>query len=275
MSKYIIRCTTSLAFALMLVAGACGKNDNQAAQDTTLNQDLALANQDTGAKPALTDVPANGAATAPAPAARAPAPRAPARTSTRTTTSSGNTITRGTGAASNVGTIAAGTTLNLSSGTRVCTNTFKVGDHFTATVREAVTGSNGATIPAGASANVEVTELKRSENANDKVVMGFRVTSISFGGHTYSVSATTSYAQIDKVRSEPKSKDVQKVATGAAIGAIAGQILGKNTKSTVIGAAGGAAAGAVTAAVTANYEGCVPAGGRITVTLNSGVQVNT
>jgi len=157
----------------------------------------------------------------------------------------------------------------------VCTNTFKVGDHFTATVREAVTGSNGATIPAGASANVEVTELKRSENANDNVVMGFRVTSISFGGRTYSVSATTSYAQIDKVKSQPKSKDVQKVATGAAIGAIAGQILGKNTKSTVIGAATGAAAGAVTAAVTSNYEGCVPAGGRITVTLNSGVQVNT
>jgi len=67
MSKYIIRCTTSLAFALMLVAGACGKNDNQAA-DTTLNKDLALANQDTGAKPALTDVPATGAAKSPAPA---------------------------------------------------------------------------------------------------------------------------------------------------------------------------------------------------------------
>jgi hypothetical protein len=171
--------------------------------------------------------------------------------------------------------IAGGSTLNLSAGSRICTNTNHVGDRFTATVREAITGSNGAVIPAGASVQVEVTQLKRSENANDNVVMGFRVVSVSFGGRTYPISATTSYAQVDKVKNQPTSKDAQKVATGAAIGAIAGQILGKNTKSTVIGGAIGAAAGAGAAAATSNYEGCVPAGGRITVTLNSGVTVNT
>jgi outer membrane lipoprotein SlyB len=119
-----------------------------------------------------------------------------------------------------------------------------------------------------------VTELKRSENANDNVVMGFRVVSVSFGGHTYPVSATTSYAQVTKVKNQPKSKDVQKVVGGAAIGAIAGQILGKSTKATVIGAAAGGAAGAAAAAATANYEGCVNSGGRITATLNSATQVN-
>ncbi len=290
MSKYILRNSVSLAFAV-LAATACGSNDKTAdtlAQDTSLNRDLQLANTDSAAQPALTDVPASGA---PAPIASGPAATrtaTPARTtpsrttttprpSTSTaTTSSGNTVTRNTGASpSSVGVIAAGSTLNLSSSSRICTNTNNVGDRFTATVRESISGSNGAVIPAGASVQVEVTQLKRSENANDNVVMGFRVVSVSFGGKTYPVSATTSYAQVDKIKNQPSGKDAQKVATGAAIGAIAGQILGKNTKSTVIGGAVGAAAGAGAAAATANYEGCVPSGGRITVTLNSGVTVNT
>jgi len=178
------------------------------------------------------------------------------------------------GTAARVGTIPAGATLNLASGSKICTNTNKVGERFAATVTDAVVGSNGAVIPAGATANVEVTELKRSENANDNVVMGFRVVSVSFGGHTYPVSATTSYAQVSKVKNQPKGKDVQKVVGGAAIGAIAGQILGRSTKATVIGGAVGAAAGAGAAAATANYEGCVNSGGRITATLNSSTQVN-
>jgi hypothetical protein len=41
----------------------------------------------------------------------------------------------------------------------------------------------------------------------------------------------------------------------------------------VIGAAAGAAAGTAAAAATANFEGCVPDGGRITISLDSPVQV--
>ena len=102
--------------------------------------------------------------------------------------------------------------------------------------------------------------------------MEFAVHSVSFGGKTYPISASVADAQVDRVK-EPKSKDVQKVVGGAAIGAIAGQILGKSTKGTLIGAAAGAAAGAGVAAGTANYDGCVPDGGNISITLNSPLQV--
>jgi hypothetical protein len=282
MVQYISRLNASLALSLALVAGACAKSDNTAAADSALNKDIQLANGDTSARPTLSDVPA-GTVTNPAPATTAPR-KATTTTRTKTTTtrtpttsvtSSGNTVTRTpSGNAARVGTIAAGSTLNLASTSTICTNTNKVGEHFTATVTNAVTGSNGAVIPAGATADVEVTELKRSENANDNVVMGFRVVSVRFGGHTYPVSATTSYAQVSKVRNQPKSKDIQKVVGGAAIGAIAGQILGRSTKATVIGAAVGGAAGAGAAVATANYEGCVNSGGRITATLNSSTQVN-
>jgi hypothetical protein len=287
MVQYIPRLKASLVLSLVLIAGACtAKKDDTLAQDTLLNKDIQLANGDTAARPTLSDVPA-GTTTNPAPSAsRTTTTRTTTRATTRTpttttrtpttsVTSSGNTVTRTSGGtAARVGTIAAGSTLNLASGSTICTNTNKVGDRFSATVSNAITGSNGAVIPAGATADVEVTELKRSENANDNVVMGFRVVSVRFGGHTYPVSATTSYAQVSKVKNQPKSKDVQKVVGGAAIGAIAGQILGHSTKATVIGAAVGGAAGAGAAAATANYEGCVNSGGRITATLNSPTQIN-
>ena len=283
MVQYIPRLKASLVLSFALVVGACSNKDDTAAADSALNADIQLANRDSAAQPALTDVPA-ATATDPAPSAAAPRPTTTTRrtptTTTRTTprtttTASGNTVTRTpAGSAARVGTIPAGATLNLASGEKICTNTNRVGERFNATLTSAVSGSNGAVIPAGATATVEVTELKRSENANDNVVMGFRVVSVSFNGRTYPVSATTSYAQVNKVRNQPKSKDVQKVVGGAAIGAIAGQILGKSTKATVIGAAVGGAAGAGAAAATANYEGCVNSGGRITATLNSSTQVN-
>lgn len=278
MVQYIPRLKASLVLSLALVAGACAKTDNTAAADSALNKDIQLANSDTAARPALTDVPAGSAATTPSTSAPRTTTKTTPRTTTRTpttrTTSSGNTVTRTpAGSAAKVGTIPAGATLSLTSGSKICTNTSKVGERFNATVATPVVGSNGAVIPAGAVAAVEVTELKRSENMNDNVRMGFRVVSVSYGGHTYPVSATTTDAQVTKVRNQPKNKDVQKVVGGAAIGAIAGQLLGRSTKATVIGAAAGGAAGAATAAATANYEGCVNSGARITATLNSSTQV--
>lgn len=295
MSKYISRWGAPLALAALL-SGACvdSNNEDSLAQDTSLTRDLEMANQDTLSQPALQDVPAlespSAVATNPAPAATprrtsgttvrtpprrtaprpapAPAPAAP------TTTASGNTVTRGrSGSERAVGSIPAGSEISLASNSRVCTNTHRVGQRFSATVSNSVTGSNGAVIPAGATATVEITELNRSENARDEIRMGFRIVSVTFNGRTYQLDATTTYANIDRVRNQPKEKDVQKVVGGAAIGAIIGQVLGKDTKSTVIGAATGAAAGTAAAAATSNYEGCVPSGGRITVRLDSSAQV--
>ena len=288
---------TPLALSTVLAFAACTvsekKADTTLAADPALTKDLALAGRDTTVQPALKDVPATpAAAPAPAPApvrANTPAPKPKAtpvkvvhkaepapRTST---TASGNTVTKNpTGSASgnaggSVGTVASGTSLSLRSNSRVCTNTYTAGQTFSATVASPVSGSNGASIPAGATVSLEVTNLKRSENATDKIVMEFAVKSVSFGGHTYPMSATVADAQIDRVRNQPKDKDVQKVVGGAIVGAIAGQILGKSTKSTIIGAGAGAAAGAGVAVGTANYEGCLPDGGNIAVNLTGPLQV--
>jgi hypothetical protein len=301
MSKYIRRLGAPFVMVAALAFSACtvsdSKSDTSLARDTALNRDLELANRDSAVQPQLRDVPATPAAEtpAPAPARTTPAPRpAPSRPVTRPTpkpaattppapttrtTASGNTETRnapGTAASNGggaVGTIASGSSLSLRSNSRVCTNTYTVGQTFSATVDNAVSGTNGASIPSGATVTLEVTNLKRSENANDKIIMEFAVKSVSFGGRSYPVSGTVANADVERVRNQPKNKDIQKVAAGTAIGAIAGQILGHSTKSTIIGAAAGAAAGAGTAAATANYEGCVPDGGSIAVNLTAPLQV--
>lgn len=295
MSKYTRRLGAS-AFTAIALLGACSKADNKVdstalKSDSTLNRDLALAGRDTAAQPQLKDVPTTPAASEPkannpparvnrpsqsgstkAPANR-PAPTPPAPTKT----ASGNTVTTNPSAGSNpsssgggaVGSIAAGTELTSHANSKICTNTNAVGDHVTATIDNAVSGTNGASIPSGATLNLTVTSLKRSENANDPVVMEFAVNSVTFGGHTYPIDATMTSASIDRVRDQPQSKDVQKVAVGAVAGAIAGKILGKSTKGAVIGGAAGAAAGAAAAAATANYQGCINSGSNISVKLNS------
>jgi YMGG-like Gly-zipper len=281
---------TSLVAALALTFGACRdkQSDDVLAQDTSLTRDLALANRDTASQPQLKDVPVEAE---PAPVAAEPAPasrvrtrvaaarprtivRTPARPAlpaepevgTSAVTSSGNTVTaEAKGSEHALGTVSVGSEISFYAGQKVCTNTNQVGDRFTAQIGEPVQGSNGSVIPAGSSAVVEITSLKRSERANDNIEVGLRVASITFNGKTYPVTSEVSYAQIERVRGE--SNTGRDAVKGAAIGAILGQILGHRTKSTIIGAAGGAAAGAAIGAANAKVDGCVPSGGRITIKL--------
>jgi hypothetical protein len=276
-----------------LTLGACSdeRKSDVLAEDTSLTRDLALANQDTASKPELRDVPVapepapvfSEPAPAPAPAprrptaavVRKPAPRvttkpAPAAPETPTVqvTATGNTErVSERGSEQPLGVVTSGSENSLAAGQRICTNPNSVGDRFTAQIADPVMGANGTVIPVGATAVVSITSLHRSEKAGENIEIGLRVESISYAGKTYPVSSETTYAQVDRVRAESNGETARKVVTGAAIGAVLGQILGRKTKSTVIGAGAGAAAGAVIANRNADYDGCVPAGGRITIRL--------
>jgi hypothetical protein len=285
-----------IGLAVLLVAAATvacsdAKKNDVLAEDTSLTRDLALANQDTVSKPELRDIPV---AAEPTPVEAEPEPqpvRAPRRTPATVTrrpaarsapkpaeprpeapkvhiTPTGNTE-RATerGSEQPLGVVSTGSEISLTSGQRVCTNTNSIGDKFTAQIADPVMGANGTVIPVGATAVVSITSLHRSEKAGDNIEIGLRVESISYAGKTYPLSSETTYAQVDRVRAESSGSTAAKVATGAAIGAVLGQILGHKTKSTVIGAGAGAAAGAVIANRNADYDGCVPAGGRITIRL--------
>lgn len=292
MSQYIRASRWPAALVLAVTLAACGGDrpaDDTLAQDSALTRDLEMVGGDTALQPQLEDVPPVVAETPPAkaPATKAPAAKRPqptrpatppvAATPPRdtTVTSSGNTVTAGPGSAERTATIAAGSMLSLDAADKVCTNTNRIGDRFVATLKSPVAGTNGGQIPAGAAVTIELTELKRSENANDQIRMGFRVVNIAFDGRTYPLDADVQTAEITRVRSSSGGDDAKKVIGGAVAGAVIGQILGKRSKSTIIGAAAGAAAGGAAAAATGNYEGCVNAGGDISVKLNSSLVLAT
>ncbi len=256
MTKHI-RVTCAPFLVLALLAAACG---GDAADDT---REIELA--PTTADADLSDTAATTAEPEPeqAPVTKAPAPRPQPNTPARTEPRPEREPARATS-----GVIAQGTSFTVTNGARICTNTHKVGDRFTATVTQDVTGSNGATIPAGATVTLAVTESQMSKNSKSNWKLAFDVVSVTLGGETLDVAGdVTKIDSIEVVRSQGTGQQAGKVATGAAIGAIAGQILGKDTKSTVIGGAIGAAAGGAVAAGTADYEGCVPANGSITFAL--------
>ena len=254
--------TIRRAFApLMIVAlvAACGGDKTDEAA-----RDIELAPQASGVAMADTAMAAPAPAPTPTPA---PAPQTKAPAPTPRPTASAPAPARS-------GTIAAGTSFAVTTGARMCTNTHKVGDTFTATLASDVTGTNGARIPAGSTVTLTVTESALSKNAKDNWKFAFDVVSVTIGSQTYAVEGdVTNVATIEAVRSQSTGQQVGKVATGAAVGAVAGQLLGKNTKSTVIGAAVGAAAGGAVAAGTADYEGCLPANGTITIAITQALTV--
>jgi hypothetical protein len=163
--------------------------------------------------------------------------------------------------------IPAGTAMALTTGSRVCT-TNKVGDKFTATLTEQVTGENGAIIPAGSRAVIEVASVTPGNEPTDVRIV-FRVRSIITDAGTLAPAGeAVPLDPLDKERVEGGTSDAKKVAAGAIAGALIGQMIGKDTKGTVIGAAAGAAAGTAAAAVGAKYQGCLKAGGRIQLALS-------
>jgi len=165
--------------------------------------------------------------------------------------------------------IAAGTAMSLSVGSRVCTSN-RVGDKFVATLTEPVTGSNGASIPAGTRAVIEVASVTPAADGGDPRIV-FRVRTISTDqGPVTPVGDAIPQENLEKVRIGGGS-DAKKVAAGVIAGAIIGQMIGKDTRGTVIGAATGGAAGTIAARAGAKYDGCLPQGGNVRLVLAEGL----
>lgn len=261
---------TFLATVSLVALAACGKGDDAMKGDSALGRDLAMAASDTSVQPKLQDVPTNPPAAAPS--STAPAPKPKPKPTTSAPAPSPTPVPKAPAVAKS-GTIDAGTSLKFEASGKVCSNTTAVGEKFTAPLAQSVTGSNGATIPAGATGTFEVTSARTAKNSGDSTHLRVRLISITFNGNSYPVETTLQTASTDRVRSASKSTDAKKVAGGAVIGAIAGQIIGKNTKGTVIGAAAGAAAGTAAAAATADYDTCINSGAAIAVRLDGPVVV--
>jgi len=280
--------------ALGLTVAACGKSDKSAAADkmspdTSLASDLAAAGQPQ-AQPALADT---GSATKAPPAAEAekkevakaePEKRHKKTTtgggttqpSQPTTTASGNTVTHGGAGGGNVGMIAAGTNIALTADQRICTDSNKVGDTFTATVANPVVGSNGAVIPAGSSVSGHVTALGASKAVGQTVTFSLAFDNLTVNGAGYPIDASMAGPPLLKQhRTTSTGTDAAKVGGGAVVGALIGGLVSHKVSGAVIGGAAGAAAGGGVAVATGKFDACLPQGGKLNIALNSDRQIKS
>jgi hypothetical protein len=274
------RLTATLLLLLSATfATACGGDDSDAlASDSTLGRDLTLAMPDSALlelrdTAPLAPPPKRAPVSRGTTGTRTPTPRptpppapSPAPTSNPLPTPAAAAPIPAPAPAPARPMIASGTSMALAVGSQVCT-TSKPGDKFIATLSEPVYGSNGATIPAGSRAVLEVASVTPASDNTDATIT-FRVRTLETGtGSVAPVGVATPVDSLQRVRAEGGTSDAKKVAAGAIAGAILGQVLGKDTKGTVIGAAAGAAAGTVAARRGAKYDGCLPSGSRVRMVL--------
>ena len=272
----------SVAAMLCLVgATACADHKRSASADSDLTRDLQLAGQmavqpsqfqDTALSPQPTPAKASTPAKAPTRTARrerSMSPAAPPMDATPHPQPSApipSPTPAPTPAAVPSREIGSGTGVVMTSRGRVCTDSNRPGDKIVATVDQAVSGSNGALIPAGSKVVLEVAAV----TPGDQAQILFRARSVIVNDSSYIIAGTVTPStplERVKVQNSDPNADKKKVIGGAIAGAILGQIIGHNTKGTVIGAATGAAAGAVAAKATEKYESCLPAGASLHMTL--------
>ncbi|HYV99322.1 MAG TPA: hypothetical protein VE967_17830 [Gemmatimonadaceae bacterium] len=218
--------------------------------------------------------PATTTRPAPKPVAKSPVTSPPAATPPVATPPVASPPAAAPVPAVRYGMIPAGTSISVRPATKVCTNTNKVGDRIDATIADPITGENGASIPAGAKATLEVVQSQFGNNDADKVRLAFQVVSVSVDGQAYDVAGADVVAPpVKRVRRQSNADQAKKVAIGAAAGAVLGRVLGKGTGSTVAGGVAGAAGGAVVAGGTADYDGCVAADALLTATLTQSLRI--
>jgi hypothetical protein len=170
--------------------------------------------------------------------------------------------------------VPAGTNFAVVINQELSTRSTTAGETFTATLSEPLLAADGTTlIPSGATVRGRVTESSKSGRAGEQAQLRIDFTSVSYGGETYSLSATTLDAEARLVNRDSKAAQAAKVGGGAVAGAIIGRVIGKSTRATIGGAAVGAAAGTAVAIGTADVDAVIPAGARVTARLDTPVRV--
>jgi hypothetical protein len=238
-----------LAILGIIAVAACGRDRADQATADSLSRDLQMSPADSSAE--LNDRPTTPPATTPrqtTPRQTTPTPSAPASTGRS---------------------LAAGSTIETNTTTRISSRTNKAGETLTATVATDVTDSRGrVVIPAGSAVSFTITQIEPAENkgqADGKIVL--LPGTIQVGGKSYSLNASIESVEHTLEGRGVTAGDAAKVGAGAAAGAIAGRVLSGNKKGAIIGGVVGAAVGTGVAIETADRDVVIPAGGRIVLKL--------
>jgi len=167
---------------------------------------------------------------------------------TAATASSGASAAGASGAAAVVGrpaapvvhefTIPEGTALHLDLKSSVASDSSRVEEPVSATLRQSVVVSGRTILPVGTELTGVVTDVERSAKVKGRARVAFHFTSLHVGGERYAVRTAT----IAEQAAATKGEDAKKIGIGAGVGAAIGAIAGGGSgaaKGAAIGGAGG------------------------------------
>jgi hypothetical protein len=160
------------------------------------------------------------------------------------------------------GMIPPATSMVLLSNVAVCTDAYRPGDSFTATVADTVQSPIGIIIPAGSLATFRVTEVSPSTARNGTAQIGIALDSLDIDGVRYPATAVIKSIATRRVQSSRSVHHHVLSGVGPVGGGMLGERLGRRARSPDTSAAGAArSAGSKT---SPRYDVCIPRLGRIT-----------
>jgi hypothetical protein len=160
-------------------------------------------------------------------------------------------------------TVPSGSSIEVTLGTALSSETDGAGTAWSGTVSSAREG-----IPAGSSVSGTVTSARPAKKG-DRAMLDLRLSSITIDGHRYAVRGTTEAI----VAGSTRKRNLGAIAGSAAAGALIGNAVGGSTKGTLIGAVAG---GGVATGVVASSDGFqvrLKAGSALTFTTNESIAV--
>jgi hypothetical protein len=163
-------------------------------------------------------------------------------------------------------TVPAGTVLALDLKSSVASDTSRVEDRVTASVRRAVMVGGTEAIPAGTAVIGSVTDAQQSARVKGRARVAFRFTELDMAGNGGRVRIST--GTVSRVAEATKKKDAAMIGGGAVGGAVIGGLIGGGDGAAK-GAAIGGAAGTGTVLATRGKEVRLGPGADISVKLTA------
>ena len=171
----------------------------------------------------------------------------------------------GTNTTSNTMTVPSGTSLEVTLGTALSSETAGVGTAWSGTV---LNGREG--IPAGSSVAGTVTSVKPAKKG-DRAMLDLGLTAITIGGHRYTVHGSTEAI----IAGSTRARNLGAIGAATVAGAIVGHQVGGSDRGTIVGGLIGAGAATGVVSQTKGWQVVLKEGTPLTFTTSQSVAVRS
>jgi hypothetical protein len=165
-------------------------------------------------------------------------------------------------------TLPSGTSIDVTLGTALTSETASVGSPWSGTTRSASVVDGRNVIPAGSPVAGTVTGVTAAHKGN-RAMLDLGLTSVTVDGRSYRVNGTTEAV----IAGSPRARNLGAIAAGTAAGALVGRAVSGSGKGTLIGAVVGGAATTGAVSQTKGWQVVLKAGTPLTFTTNQAVAV--